>query len=125
MQLMHLRGRKICDRVMRKGFLWKGKTFMVRHLAGAPHHPAARPELSGCYVGTVASTKLSKLAVERNRMRRRCREAFRLVIQEQAQSGQTRMQRSQQLLILPRSASLSSPFSDILNDVRAFLTVLR
>lgn len=125
MQLLHLRGRKICDRVMRKGHLWKSPTCLIRWLPGAPHHPAARPERSACYAGTVASTKLSKLAVERNRMRRRCREALRLELKARAEDGQTRLQRSLQLLILPRSASLHSPFADIQRDIRSFLSLQR
>lgn len=118
MKLMRLRGRKICDHLMRKGSVWKGKHLSVRFLPSAPKHPAVNPSLSALYIGTVASTKLDKSAVKRNRMRRRCREAFRITLKETEKSGVA------QLLILPRSSSLTCAFPELVSDVRAFLSVL-
>jgi len=71
------------------------------------------------YVGMVASTKLHKSAVKRNRMRRRCREALRTVVREHADLPTC------QLLICPRSSSLDAPYAVLEEDVRAFLSVLR
>lgn len=77
-----LSGRKNCDLLMRKGVSWKGTHFMVRWMKGAPRSPNIDPAKPAIYIGTFASTKLSKSAVERNRMRRRCKEAFRLVMKD-------------------------------------------
>jgi ribonuclease P protein component len=143
MQLLRLRGRKICDYVLRKGNVWKGKHMMIRWLPGPPRHPAVKPDVSGLYVGTLVSAKLDKSAVNRNRMRRRCREAVRLVLKDMqnksskvssadlksnleggeplrgtAGSTQDRFQ----LLISPRSSSLKAPFDTLTSDVRAFLS---
>ena len=115
MQLLRLRGRKICDHVLRKGRVWKGKHITVRSLPGHPRHPAARRDVPVVYVGTIASTKLDKSAVKRNRMRRRCREALRLLLRE------TDLQiQSIQLLLAPRSSSLWAPFPELQDDLRAF-----
>lgn len=118
MHLDRLRGRKICDRVLRKGKVWRGKTMIIRCLSGAPHHPAARVDIPTIYVGTLASAKLDKSAVNRNRMRRRCREALRIACKEFAGNG------SAQLLIAPLSASLKAPFADIQQDIGRFLSHL-
>ena len=118
MKLLRLRGRKVCDRVQRQGRLWKGRTFNVRWLPGHPRHPASKSSVIALYVGTVASTKLDKSAVKRNRMRRRCKEALRITVKN------ITIQRSYQLLIAPRSSSLLVPFEQIQADVRAFLSSL-
>lgn len=118
MKLARLRGRKVCDYLLRKGTVWKGKTMFVRWLPGAPRHPAANPSAPAVYIGTLASSKLDKSAVKRNRMRRRCREAFRMSLQQATDLPTV------QLLISPRSSSLRSPFGDILNDVQTFLRLL-
>lgn len=118
MQLLRLRGRKICDRVLRHGSVWKGKTMVVRFLSGAPKHPAVNPETKAVYIGILASARLDKSAVVRNRMRRRCREAFRLVLKDGGDFSTV------QLLIAPRSSSLMSPFEDIKRDVSSFLSQL-
>ncbi|MCF7844629.1 MAG: ribonuclease P protein component [Kiritimatiellales bacterium] len=116
MQLQRLSGRKICDRVMRQGKLWKGKTLVIRWLSGAPKHPNIDPSACALYVGTYASTKLDKSAVKRNRMRRRCREALRREVKEHSKLPTI------QLLMTPRSPSLSCDFADIQEDVRSFLS---
>ena len=117
MKLLRLRGRKICDRLIRHGNSWKGRHMHVRWLPGHPRHPAARHDSEGIYVGTLASSKLDKSAVKRNRMRRRCREALRMVIIDIPQLSLTL-----QLLIAPRSSSLSAPFPELQQDIRNFLS---
>src|SRR5687768_8847778 len=82
MKLSRLSGRKTADQLLRKGTVWKGKHFMVRWARGVPRNRGLSPQKPAVYIGTFASAKLSKKAVERNRMRRRCREAFRLALQE-------------------------------------------
>ena len=116
MLLLRLRGRKTCDRLLRQGAVWKGKHLLIRWMMGYPRHPSSRPEVAAVYAGTVASTKLDKSAVKRNRMRRRCREALRLALTT-AQADH-----SVQLLIAPRSSSLWAPFPELEADIRAFLT---
>lgn len=119
MVLLHLRGRKASDYLLRKGKVWKGKFFTVYWLPGPQVVKGAKKaSLLGIYLGTFASTKLNKSAVVRNRMRRRVREGFRITIQE------TKELPAAQLLLTPRSASLEAPFEDILRDVRTFFTVL-
>ncbi len=117
MQLLRLRGRKICERVQRQGLLWKGKNLMIRYIPGAPRHPSVDPETPALYVGAVASTKLDKSAVRRNRMRRRCREALRVAVQTTPNIAPV------QLLIIPRSSSLEAPFGDIQEDIARFLSI--
>jgi len=118
MRLYRLRGRKVCERVLGKGTIWKGKTMLVRYLPGLPRHSAARS--SGLYVGTLASARLHSSAVKRNRMRRRCREAFRIVVRELGEPSAL----SLQLLLIPRSSSLKCPFPEIQEDVRNFLSTI-
>lgn len=118
MKLSRLRGRKICDRVLRKGIVWKGKTFMVRWMPGYPKHPHADPGERTFYVGVLATSKLDKSAVKRNRMRRRCREALRTSLAERDDL------QTIQLLLMPRSISLSCDFEDIRSDVLLFLSVI-
>ncbi len=118
MPLQRLRGRKICDFVLRKGKVWKGKTLSVRFVLGAPRHPAVDPEAQALYVGCFASSKLDKSAVRRNRMRRRCREALRISLNKHGDLP------AAQLLLCPKTASLDAPFEDILGDVSTFLSTL-
>ena len=127
MELLRLSGRKVCDKVIDKGFVWKGKTMIVRWLPGAP--PLERkgrgdaPQVR-LYMGTLASTRLHKSAVKRNRMRRRCKEAFRLAVKH-ADAKNSAQKQSYQLLVSPRSSSLTCAFGDIENDVSRFLSTLR
>lgn len=118
MDLLRLRGRKVCDHLLRKGRLWKGRHLMIRWLPGAPRHPAADPAKRAIYVGTLASRKLDKSAVKRNRMRRRCREGLRIILKETANIPTT------QLLLLPRSSSLTCAFPEIQADIAQFLRLL-
>ncbi|MFA6039520.1 MAG: ribonuclease P protein component [Candidatus Peribacteraceae bacterium] len=117
MKLDRLRGRKITERVLRKGRVWKGQTMAVRSVWGAPRHPAADP-LTGVYLGIITSAKLDASSVRRNRMRRRCREAWRTALQSRENLGPV------QLLIAPRSSSLRAPFVHIQQDVERFLATL-
>lgn len=121
MKLSRLRGRKINERLRNKKItkLWRGNTMTIRWISGPPKSPNIDPAKRALYVGTAASLKLHKSAVKRNRMRRRCREAFRKTVREIEKLPTT------QLLITPRSASLSCDFEDILEDVSRFLEVLR
>lgn len=121
---MHLRplsGRKVCERVKTKGMLWKGKHVQARIFVGAPR---LTPEnvTPGLYVGMLTSAKLDKSAVKRNRMRRRCKEALRLSVQTIDASATFRT--SFQLILLPRSSSLSAPFGELLADVQRLLLFL-
>ncbi len=113
-----LSGRKRCDRINRKGMVWKGKTFQARFVWGVPKSPGQVLPPAGLYLGTFAPSSLSKKAVERNRMRRRCREAFRLHLLTLTEVP------SLQLLICPRSSSLQCAFGDIADDVRTFFSSL-
>ncbi len=122
MQLLHLSGRKTCDYVLRKGTLWRGKTMNIRWMPGIPSNKWQQfKEKSprGIYLGTFAPLSLSKRAVDRNRMRRRCREALRTTVRDEKEFPTV------QLLLSPRSSSLSCDFQDVLRDVRLFLSSLR
>ncbi len=137
MRLLRLSGRKTCERVKTKGFLWKGKHFFVRYLHGAPRSTsAASLSSSAVFVGTLTSTKLDKSAVKRNRMRRRCREALRITLKGLSVAA-GRIPRSQpnsqfpipnpcffQLLLLPRSSSLSADFGELTKDAEHLLASL-
>ncbi len=117
MRLSRLSGRKVCERVKTKGMLWKGKHLQARFLRGAPRGlPADSP--AALRVGVVTSAKLDKSAVRRNRMRRRCREALRLAVSEFPKEVAV------QLILLPRSSSLTAPFDELLQDARRFLSSL-
>lgn len=115
MHLSRLQGRKACDYVLRRGRVWKGKTFAAYWLPGPPKLHAGK---AGLYVGTFASTRLDKSAVKRNRMRRRVREALRIIAKD-SEGIQTA-----QLLITPRSASLKAPFEEIVREMQTFLKIL-
>lgn len=115
MQLSRLQGRKANDYILRKGRVWKGKNFNVNWLPGPPK---LHPDRAGLYVGTFASTRLDKSAVARNRMRRRVREALRIIAKESASIP------TAQLLVSPRSASMKAPFEDIVREMRMFLSQL-
>lgn len=115
MKLQRLSGRKTNDLVRRKGRPWKGKTMVIRVLPGSPK---TLPEQTGIFLGSQASVKLHKSAVKRNRMRRRCREALRKEI------AQYDTLPTVQLLLSPRSSSLTCAHSDIQADVQAFLSTL-
>lgn len=115
MKLSHIKGRKANDYVLRRGRVWKGKMFTANWISGPPKLHANE---HGLYVGTFASVRLSKSAVERNRMRRRIREALRIIAKE------TENIPTAQLLISPRSASLNAPFEDIVREMRVFLSQL-
>ncbi|MDD5041564.1 MAG: ribonuclease P protein component [Candidatus Peribacteraceae bacterium] len=145
MQLLHLRGRKTNERVLRHGTLWRGKTMNIRWMRGIPASEYKRlgdRASQGLYIGTFASLALSKRAVDRNRMRRRCREALRITMQDCSlankdhRSGRPELVEERegnqgfpfcesfQLLVSPRSSSLSCDFRAILNDVRSFFILL-
>jgi len=122
MKLLHLCGRKTNQRVLTKGTLWRGKTMNVRWMPGIPQSTWLRlKERSpqGLYIGTFAPLSLSKRAVDRNRMRRRCREALRITMQKETAFP------AFQLLVSPRSSSLSCDFQAVLADVRSFFILLR
>lgn len=116
MKLNRLRGRKTSQRVMKDGKVWKGNTMVIRWLPGHPKRPDSNLSKPGIYVGTFASQKLNKSAVKRNRMRRRIREALRKHVRELEEVPTI------QLLLSPRSRSLSCDFADIQEDVRSFLS---
>ena len=118
MLLKRLSGRKVCERVKTKGSLWKGRHLYARIIKGAPRliPLTAAPAI---YVGTLTSAKLDKSAVKRNRMRRRCREALRVTLQQYVGNFT-----SNQLLLLPRSSSLSADFNEILVDVSNLIRTL-
>lgn len=121
MKLRSLSGRKVCERVKTKGLLWKGKHVQARILVGAPRTAVANVT-PGLYVGTLTSAKLDKSAVRRNRMRRRCKEALRVSIQEVV--AKTSFKTSFQLILLPRSSSLAAPFGELLADLQRLVLFL-
>jgi ribonuclease P protein component len=116
MKLHSLRGRKTCEKVLRHGRVWKGRTLVVRLDTRRPR--TAREKEMGLFVGTLASGKLHKSAVVRNRMRRRCREALRIVVKDMKTLPDA------QLILAPRLVSLTCPFEEIVVDVRTFLSIL-
>lgn len=120
MRLSRLSGRKVCERVKTKGALWKGRHMQARILFGLPRNlPESTPPR--LLVGVLTSTRLDKSAVKRNRMRRRCREALRTTLKSLTPAPNPQ---SFQLLILPRSSSLSAPFGEILADAALLLSFL-
>lgn len=116
MKLSRLSGRKVNDHLRRKGKEWKGKTMSIKWLYGAPKNPNIDPDKIAIYIGTAASVRLDKSAVRRNRMRRRCREAFRRSIKSHEKLPTI------QLLVTPRTASLDCDFEDIISDVERFFS---
>jgi len=116
MKLSRLKGRKVNDYLRRKGTVWKGNTMTIRWLSGAPKNPNVDSAERALYIGTAASLKLDKSAVKRNRMKRRCREALRILVKEEEKLP------TLQLLITPRSSSLDCVFADIESDIRNFLS---
>ena len=124
MHLLRLHGRKVVDRVRRRGSKWRGKHMMMIYL---PLDAAQKRLEEGSYqlkaiscqllVGAIASTALHKSAVKRNRMRRRCREALRISLKAESDQRKTDIQ----LLICPRSTSLACDFGELLHDARNFL----
>jgi ribonuclease P protein component len=120
--LFRLSGRKVCERVKTKGLLWKGKHVHARYFRGMPKtltedHPA------GFFVGLVTSAKLDALSVNRNRMRRRVREAFRLTLKDRVLHPSKPFP-SYQLLLLPRTSSLRADFSEIRSDMDHLVSFL-
>ncbi len=121
MLLSRLSGRKVCERVKTKGILWKGKHMQARIMHGLPRNfPVTTPP--SILVGILTSTRLHKSAVKRNRMRRRCKEALRVTLKNQIPN--TKFQGSSQLLLLPRSSSLSAPYGEILADAVSLISFL-
>lgn len=93
---------------------------IVRWMPGVPTSLGRpKPLAQGIYLGTYASTALDPSAVRRNRMRRRCREALRLTIENLPERP------SAQLLVSPARASLDAPFEALLRDADAFFSHLR
>ncbi|MEI8230350.1 MAG: ribonuclease P protein component [Candidatus Peregrinibacteria bacterium] len=122
MLLHHLRGRKTNDRVLRLGTLWRGKTFQVRWMTGVPRTVWLEKKdkaPQGIYLGTFAPVSLEKRAVLRNRMRRRCKEALRTEYKDETSFP------TFQLLLSPRSSSLTCAFAEIQTDVRSLFSFLR
>ena len=136
MKLSRLKGRKTSERLLREGNVWKGNTFVVRWTEGAPRlHQQPSPKLwpskgfgeqarnqrvntvAQClFVGALISAKTEKSAVKRNRMKRRCKEAFRKEVKERSDLP------TMQLLLAPRRSSLECDFEEIVSDVREFLS---
>jgi ribonuclease P protein component len=117
MNIKRLLGRKHILGLRRKGKVFKTKTMVFVYMLGPP--PLKEEATNAWYIGTAASTKLHKLAVKRNRMRRRCREAVRTTILPEQNLP------TLQLLISPKSASLDAPYAQLKTDVEQFLTLLR
>lgn len=118
MKLSRLRGRKSTERLLDDDFgqVWKGRTVVIRWMRGAPRNEDS--SVHAIYVGSLASAKLSKSAIERNRMRRRCREALRSAVKDREKFPTV------QLLLCPRSRSLDCDFGDIQRDIDTFLSML-
>lgn len=120
MKLHRLQGRKVNSVLQRKGKTWKGVAMVVRWMPGTPSSNGRPRKLAeGVYLGTFASASLDASAVRRNRMRRRCREALRLTIENLPERP------SVQLLVTPRAASLDAPFETLTRDAEAFFSHLR
>lgn len=148
MKIARLRGRKVCERVMKRGEVWRGKHMKITYLRADSRFQTSdiRPQIPSpksqvLYAGTIASTKLEKSAVKRNRMRRRCREALRITTKETSQLpivNSSRLpvearprrdwrpapQSDCQLLIVPRLSSLTCDFEELLHDAQNFLSYL-
>jgi ribonuclease P protein component len=120
--LFRLSGRKVCERVKTKGLLWKGKHVHARYFRGMPKNLDA-DHAAGLFVGLVTSAKLDALSVNRNRMRRRVREALRLILKDRF-SDRVKPFSSYQLLLLPRTSSLRADFSELLLDMEHLASFL-
>lgn len=118
MKLQRLSGRKRCDRVLKKGYEWRGRHLSVSWLPGPPFHPDVARDARGVFAGVLTSTRLHKSAVKRNRMRRRTREALRRYVKDHEAP-------TVQLLLRPKSSSLLCAFSDIERDISAFFSTIR
>ena len=109
MEIQALRGRKHVEYIRRKGKTWRGKHMKVIYL------PQEDPV---CKVGTAVSSKISKSAVKRNRMRRRCREALRVSAKADKRNLPFR------LILMPRRSSLECDFEELKSDVEHLLDFL-
>ncbi|KAF0654971.1 ribonuclease P protein component [Cyanobium sp. Copco_Reservoir_LC18] len=71
-QQHRLKGRRVFDRLYRQGRRYQGPGLLLRVLAADPSllPPGTPPTASPWRCGIVVSTKVSKLAVRRNRLRR-------------------------------------------------------
>ena len=118
MKLSRLSGRKRNAWLLRSGNVFRGKTLMARWHKSAPRHPHIDPEATGIYVGTLASTKLDKSAVKRNRMRRRCREALRKAVIDWPAFGPV------QIVLAPKKQSLDCSWSEIEADILNLLQII-
>lgn len=108
--LARLRGRKQNERVLKKGQIWVGK-----HMRA---HFVIVPVIENLCIGLRTPKQLSAKAVERNRMRRRCRESIRITLQTK-QKIPTVL-----LVVTPKSSSLRAPFSELLIDAEHLLSTL-
>ncbi len=118
MKIARISGRKRVERVLRHGKNWRGKHLSLKFQMGPPDHPNIDPNVEAIYIGVMTPAKLDKSAVRRNRMRRRCREAFRRHIKEGTFP-------TLQLIIRPSSSSLNCRFADLTADVSTFFSTLR
>jgi ribonuclease P protein component len=108
--LKRLRGRKTNERVLKKGQVCVGKHIRAHYLF--------EEHVDALHVGMRTPVQLHKLAVKRNRMRRRCREALRVVIQHNQKIVPVL------LLLTPKSSSLTVPFLQLQQDVELLLITL-
>lgn len=88
----------------------------ITYLPGAPRTQYGK---KGIFLGVVASTKLHKSAVKRNRMRRRCREAFRLTIRDEKTLP------TYQMIINPKKSSMECKFGELEEDARRFVEFIK
>ena len=121
MQLKRLRGRKEVERVLRRGRRLKGKHVLIVVLPSSASSDSSASSVSSVYVAVSVSKKLAKRAVDRNRMRRRCSEALRVLLK-----GCMQLPRSlsgAQLLLLPRPTSLNCDFEELKTELRSLLSL--
>jgi ribonuclease P protein component len=88
-----------------RGFKWTSPAFVLQ----GTQRDEADGQIIG--VGFTATKRLGK-AVQRNRARRRLKEAARLVLPDGARPGHN-------YVIIARSAALTCPFSTLLGDLEA------
>ncbi|MEA5391539.1 ribonuclease P protein component [Cyanobium gracile UHCC 0139] len=69
-QQHRLKGRRVFDRLYRQGRRYQGSGLLLRVLAADPSLPPPGTPPSSWRCGIVVSSKVSKLAVRRNRLRR-------------------------------------------------------